>query len=252
MRKALLLMGLLFGAALVAGCSAPASTLVDTNWKLIMLNGKKALPEVGVTLSFGQAGKLGGNAGCNSFSGAYKANGNQLTIEPGAMTMMACMAEVMQQESDFIAALAATRTYEIKDGRLILAGEAGKELVVFVPLQPAALAGVEWQAVMVNNGKEAVTSVLASTEITAQFSEDGRLTGKSGCNTYNTTYKTDGSAISIQPAATTRMACPPEVMEQEAQYLSALQSASKFKLGEKTLELRTAEGALLVSYKSAK
>ena len=166
--------------------------------------------------------------------------------------MMACMAEVMQQESDFIAALATTRTYEIKDGRLILAGEAGKELAVFVPLQPAALAGVEWQAVMVNNGKEAVTSVLASTEITAQFSEDGRLTGKSGCNTYNTTYKTDGSAISIQPAATTRMACPPEVMEQEAQYLSALQSASKFKLGEKTLELRTAEGALLVSYKSAK
>ena len=252
MKKAIFLVGLVIGAALLAGCAAQAAPLVDTNWKLSTLNGKQALPDVGATLDFAQGGRLSGNTGCNSFSGTYKASGSQLTLEPGAMTMMACAQPVMQQENEFIAALSATRAYTVKDGQLTLADGSGKELAVFAQLKPAALSGGEWQVIMVNNGKGAVTSVLPSPQMTALFSEDGKLTGSAGCNTYNTTYKIDGSSISIQPAATTRMACPQEVMDQEAWYLAALQSASKYGLGETTLELRTSDGALLVTYQLAK
>jgi heat shock protein HslJ len=101
-----------------------------------------------------------------------------------------------------------------------------------------------------NNGKEAVTSVLAGTALTAEFGEDGSLTGNSGCNEYHGSYKTTGSEIEIGPLASTRMACgePAGVMDQESQYLAALGTAATYKIEGKTLELRRKDGALAVQY----
>ncbi|HXV97717.1 MAG TPA: carboxylesterase family protein, partial [Anaerolineae bacterium] len=54
-------------------------------------------------------------------------------------------------------------------------------------------------------------------------------------------------------AAATRKACPqPEgVMDQEMQYLAALETAATYQLRGDTLELRTADGALAVTFQSA-
>jgi len=40
------------------------------------------------------------------------------------------------------------------------------------------------------------------------FGSDGKLTGSSGCNTFNGNFKVDGKTLSIDPGAMTRMACP--------------------------------------------
>jgi heat shock protein HslJ len=40
--------------------------------------------------TFGTDGKLSGSTGCNSFNGSYKEDGNQLYLDPGALTRMAC------------------------------------------------------------------------------------------------------------------------------------------------------------------
>ena len=64
--------------------------------------------------------------------------------------------------------------------------------------------------------------VLNGTNITADFSPDGNLTGNAGCNTYRAEYTTGSGAILVGPVVTTRMACEEEVMKQEAAYLELI------------------------------
>jgi heat shock protein HslJ len=106
-----------------------------------------------------------------------------------------------------------------------------------------------WQVTRYNNGKGGVTTVINGTKITADFGEDGTLSGNASCNTYNANYEVDGSNITIGVGMTTMMACPAEgVMEQETAYLAAISTAATFSIQGDVLELRTADGALAVSY----
>jgi heat shock protein HslJ len=104
-----------------------------------------------------------------------------------------------------------------------------------------------------NNGQAGVVSVIAGTEMTADFGSDGQLTGNAGCNTYNASYSTDGDSIHIGPIASTRMFCgaPDGVMDQETQYLAALGTASTYSINGTKLELRTADGALAADFQQA-
>ena len=56
----------------------------------------------------------------------------------------------------------------------------------------------------------------------------------------------DGNKITIGPLASTMMMCdsPAQIMEQEAQYLAALQSAATYQIEGNVLELRTADDAI--------
>jgi heat shock protein HslJ len=75
--------------------------------------------------------------------------------------------------------------------------------------------------------------VEAGTVITAVFTRDGAVSGSDGCNNYSAAYEADDNGnISIGPAATTRMACEPEVMEQEQAYLAALGGAQTYAINE--------------------
>ena len=44
------------------------------------------------------------------------------------------------------------------------------------------------------------------------------------------------------------MACPQEIMDQETQYLAALQTAATFRIEGTRMELRTQDGALAVDF----
>jgi heat shock protein HslJ len=79
------------------------------------------------------------------------------------------------------------------------------------------------------------------------------LSGSAGCNNYNATYEVDGDNISIGPAAATRMFCPePDgIIEQEVQYLAALETASTYLIEVDKMEMRTAEGALAATFRTA-
>ena len=72
--------------------------------------------------------------------------------------------------------------------------------------------------------------VLPRTSITMQFLE-GRLTGFSGCNTYDGIYTatdTGGGAylVTLSELTSTRLSCAEELMQQESEYLEALASIS--------------------------
>ena len=93
--------------------------------------------------------------------------------------------------------------------------------------------------------------MITDTTLLADFGKDGTLSGKAGCNTYSGGYKTNGNQITIGPLVSTMMACdqPAGVMEQEAQYLAALQSAATYQIEGNVLELRTKDDALAAIFR---
>ena len=57
--------------------------------------------------------------------------------------------------------------------------------------------------------------------------EQGRLTGSSGCNRLNGEYRSWGpNGFTVLPLATTRMACPGTLAEQETRFVGALSRAT--------------------------
>jgi heat shock protein HslJ len=122
---------------------------------------------------------------------------------------------------------------------------------VTVTVIPAAaqnpLAGTAWQVSSYNNGTGAVVSVMGGTTLTAAF-EQSQISGNGGCNSYSGPYWVSGSNIAIGTLATNQMMCGEAgVMDQEQQFLAALQSAATYQLDGNRLELRRADGALAVS-----
>ena len=243
------------GGAAAVFQAAPAQSLAGTNWSAVNINVGTAItgPMAGTTITaaFGEDGQVTGNAGCNNYFASYTVDGQNLTIGQAGSTMMACEpVEVMEQEAAFLASLGNAATWSIDaNGQLTILDAAGSIVAIFDPIEPVSLTGTTWVAMMVNNGKQAVTGVVEGTTITAMFAEDGGLTGSAGCNNFMTSYTLDGETITIQPAASTRKMCPEAgVMEQEAAFLTMLPSAATWRIDGSTLELRTAEGALIASF----
>jgi heat shock protein HslJ len=246
------------GGKELAVFNAQSNDLAGTSWIVTGYNnGKQAVVSVmagtELTANFGTDGRLNGSSGCNTYNASYTTDGNKIAIGPAATTMMACEQAVMDQEQQYLAALATAATYRIDGSKLELRTADGALAVTFTkaPASSDALPGSAWIVVGYNNGKQAVVSTLAGTDLTANFGTDGRLSGNSGCNTYSASYQTDGNKITIGPAATTRMACEPAVMEQEQQYLAALATAATYRIDGSKLELRTADGALAANFAKA-
>ena len=241
-------------AAVVTACAGAVGTGVSpvgTVWNLTLLNGESLVPTTSITAEFSEDGKVGGSAGCNNYSAAYEVDGNKINLNMSAtaMTLMACPEPIMKQESAYLAALEGAATFEVSDEELVLFDASGNPVAVFEAVSQD-LAGTSWEVIGYNNGKGGVVSVIIDTQITANFGEDGELTGSAGCNEYFGPYESDGENISMGPFGTGRMACPePEgVMDQENQYLAALETADTFKIEGLRMNMRTAEGSTVANF----
>jgi heat shock protein HslJ len=100
-----------------------------------------------------------------------------------------------------------------------------------------SLANTAW--VLVSYGAPgAETPVVAGSTVTLEFEAGDQAGGSAGCNSYGGHYRVDGDAISFSEMVQTLMACEDEqVMEQEAQYLAALETASQFELSGDSLAI---------------
>jgi heat shock protein HslJ len=246
-------------AKISPGAAAPpggtTTPLEGVLWQLEALAGtdgrlRPALDQVKVTATFTN-GILGGQAGCNSYSAAYHLEGDRLTISAIMSTMMACADERLnEQEQLYLNALRDVAGYTLGDGRLTLRNAAGAEILVFAAVPPAALTGTTWVLNYYHNGEEALVSSLAATQITLVFGADGRLSGSAGCNTYEATYRVEGTRLTIAALTTTRMLCaePAGIMEQENAYLQALARAAVYTLIGDELTLFDIEGMRVAGF----
>lgn len=246
------LIGLGVLAVFTLGCSArTAVSLNGTHWLLVLIGGKPPLPDAPVTANFGKA-QVEGTAGCNQYSANYTTSGDQISIGAARATMMACAEPIMAQEQLYLAALGSAKTYSVTANELALKDANGSPVLQYTK-QSMTLAGSAWDVLSYNNGKQAVTTVIVGTQLTAKFGTDGTLSGFAGCNDYTATYSTSGTSIQISAPNSTLKACaePPGVMEQESAYLAALPTAARYRIEAGKLELRTADGAIVATFAPA-
>ena len=93
------------------------------------------LPGTALSVVF-SVGSVGGNAGCNDFTGTYGTNGNVVRIGPLATTRQACADDVMSQETAFLAALQGAAIVQPRAGFVNLTDISGSLKVALA--RPAA------------------------------------------------------------------------------------------------------------------
>jgi len=70
-------------------------------------------------------------------------------------------------------------------------------------------------------------SVAGNRRVTLNLSAEGRLWGKGPCNRYTASYRL-GEGLSVGPVASTKMACPPALMEGEENFFRMLGAVHRF------------------------
>ena len=233
--------------------SSAASTGTDpldgTTWKLdvagLEVPGANA---VAPTISFSSS-TVSGSSGCNTFTGGYTVSGATLTIGQLASTQKACGPAETAVETAVLTRLGKVAGFTVAGDKLTLTDASGATLLTYA----AAKGGVEgsWEA----NGylvpaKQAFTSPIVGTSLTAVFGPDGHVAGSAGCNDFTGTYTVDGTKLTIGALATTRKACasPEGIMEQETDYIAALSSSVSFQNDGTGLTLLNAAGQRSVAY----
>lgn len=178
------------------------------------------------TITFQSDGTLQIRADCNQVGGTYTVSGSSLTLTIGPSTLAACPPD--SQADQFLASLNQVASATLNRPTLELGLSSGGRMLL-TPLPQAELVGPAWQLTAYNNGRGGLQSVEAGTQPTAAFGPDGVVTGSGGCNTFSAPFQSSGSSLTIGPVASTRMACEPSIMDQEAAYFAALERTSNYR-----------------------
>jgi putative lipoprotein len=110
---------------------------------------------------------------------------------------------------------------------------AGDEAEDETDLRLQDLQGIEWVVEDING-----SAVLEDSTVTLHFGVDAKVSGKASCNSYNAGYTLDDEKLKIANAISTKMACAPELMDQERDFLDILTNATSLHLDE--------DGALVI------
>ena len=101
----------------------------------------------------------------------------------------------------------------------------------------ASLEGTSWLAEEIDG-----SGVVDRVQATLIFDAGQKVAGRAACNRYFGTYRQAGDTLEIKPGGSTRMACPLAVMDEEAKFLSALETVRKARRDGGSLMLLDGDG----------
>jgi heat shock protein HslJ len=220
----------------------------------------ETLPDAPITLSFNADGNYGGEA-CNSYGGKWSVDGGSITLTDFVTTLRLCSPqEISDQEAAYYALLSGPNgrprvdTWEVSDGTLTLSsGRGDRALIVAEPADPTPIPvegpSGSWNVTAIMGPADRPEPLLPGTSISLTFGPGSRLSGRA-CNSYFAEWSTPGDdSIRIGPIGATRMACsePAGVMEQEAAYFQALESATRWRIEGDTLTLSHPRGPAVIA-----
>ena len=115
------------------------------------------------------------------------------------------------------------------------------------------ITGIEWQLTKMTLDTKSINLVVNS-QTTLTCSADGRVSGVATLNRYSGILKLqpDGEIVWNKAFIMTRMAGPPELMQQEANFTQALMKMSRMFLNEPILTLQSQDGATVLEFQRAK
>lgn len=121
------------------------------------------------------------------------------------------------------------------------AATAGGPAFGAVPTVEALQAVETWQVVQLPG----VAALPTTDRPTMQFTEDGSVAGRTGCNQYSGSYERTDAGVTFGQMVSTRMACPDGRMEVETAFLAALEATRSLALNDQALSLLGEDGMLL-------
>ncbi len=157
--------------------------------------------------------QISGNGGCNMFSGKFTYSGGEFTAPNLASTMMACPA--MEGENMLHKLLNNKSKLSLMNGELVFSQD-DKPVMVFTRAQPLGAADLSgtWKLQSING--KSVSSDDAPQMPTLEFNfAQNRVSGNTGCNTYNGAFTLNKNVLDLKPLVTTRMACADMKMESD-------------------------------------
>jgi membrane-bound inhibitor of C-type lysozyme/heat shock protein HslJ len=130
----------LLAALALAGCSSdPAGSgiVVPDNpygsWRATEI-GALTADATETTLEIGEDGTIGGQGGCNGYSGNATIVGGAIQVGPIAATKMACEPAIMEQETVYFEALGKTAGWRREAGALVLTDAQAFAVARFEPM----------------------------------------------------------------------------------------------------------------------
>jgi putative lipoprotein len=104
---------------------------VGGTWLAEDIDGAGGIDNAQSTLQFSTEGKVSGRGGCNRYGGTATLSGASVLFGDLFSTKMACAPALMDQETRFMAALQAVRSYRMETTRLVLVDATGKPRLRF-------------------------------------------------------------------------------------------------------------------------
>ena len=220
--------------------------LVGTGWvldSLVSPDGETNIPPASAPLlSFSEDGGLAGSGGCNRIMSGYTIEGNTISINEFASSMMYCDG-LMDLEDRFTAGLEQVSRYEITGDRLVLSDDAFTNVLTFFAAE-FMLSDTQWQLQLLNGESIPEELVVTLTLSSDDNNREGIVFGSTGCNRFSGTYTMDGDRVNINVQVVTVIMCD-FGMEIETAFLAALQDPLTYQIEFNRLVLVSETNALV-------
>jgi len=225
-----------------AGDVPTAADLDNREFVSTEVDGYDLVEGTEITLGF-EADSMVATAGCNTMSGAFGLDENALSAGPFAMTMMACDEALMDQDTWLSEFLGGAPFIALDGNSLRLTG--GDVTITLLDVSEAnpavELEGTTW-VVTGTVANEGVSTVPADSMATLTIT-DGTASVNTGCNTGSGSVEVTDTTMTFGPLATTRMACPDDIMALETSVVTALDGEVTYEIKGDTMSIRKGEGA---------
>ncbi len=241
------------GADVETGSQLPAG-LTGTTWEWVSvidpMGQTAATDPTRYTIIFNEDATANIIADCNSVMANYVTDGSNLTIMPGATTLVGC--EPGSQDQLFLSSLSSATAYTVEDGELFIALDADAGTVMFRAAGTGAtaeggaaaapaLTGTTWQWTDAMTASTA-TAVGDPTRYAITFNEDGTVNITADCNSVLGTYTTaDDGSLAITLGPSTLVGCPED--SQATPFVAGLALVSSYSFDGDALMLAQAGGA---------
>jgi heat shock protein HslJ len=207
---------------------------------------KPLVPGTKLRLSF-TSGTFMASAGCNTMSGDYTLQDDQLVIGQMATTEMGCPSNLGDQEQWFATFLGSKPRLALDGNNLVLTSD--KTEITFLdrdqaePDQP--LAGITWGLTTMLDGDTA-SSVPQGVSATLLFDDKGSsFTFNSGCNAGGGQYSVSGDQLTFKQVVSTMMACAGDKGAVEGAVRAVIYDGTvQFSIDHATLTLKSAAHGL--------
>jgi heat shock protein HslJ len=177
------------------------------------------------TLVFHSDGSFAVQADCNSGSGTYTADGSNIDLIMGPLTLVACGPDSLSEM--YLTMLGEVGSFGMQEGVLVLVTQDGNSLNSFTnggmatpagmslgelsPLGQEALVDIHWKLITVYETASATQlSIPETQEYSLVFRENGEIEVKADCNTAQGTYEVNSDQMGIILGPTTLAECGPE------------------------------------------